>query len=183
LLFNVKITDSNLNGNRKPYCPSAAIVERARQVNEAVLADCVMLPRFEIWSLATETERQLDIVERHVREGKNVLMVSLFVRWLQFSGVLNVIKLASHERGKALGKRLTELVMLCGEMQRGGKIDLKYAESDIVEINRKLDLLIAERGPVSNPAMVEVAAFKVPALLVLPSAADDLSDDVSAVRS
>lgn len=150
--------------------PPAALVERARRVRDAIAADTVPVTRFDIGHLANETERFLDLMARDVRECKNVFCVSLFVRWLQFSGCLNIIALHSETTAKNIHTKFRDLVFECGEMQKGGKIELKYSSSDIAAINQKLDVLmsaLARKVSPSDNATEDVVTAPAP-LLVLP---------------
>jgi len=47
-----------------------------------------------------------------------------------------------------------DLLYECGELFKGGKADPKYAESDIAEINKKLEVLASfiNATPVKNPS-------------------------------
>jgi hypothetical protein len=98
------------------------------------------------------------------RSPTSVLMFSLFVRWLRFSNALELVKFASLTRSEALRKRVDDLISLCGEMNRYGKIDLKYSASDIAEINRKLDVLLSAKFP-DGLASVEAGGRVEPLLL------------------
>jgi hypothetical protein len=150
--------------------PPAALIERAKRVGDAIAADTVSVARFDIGQLANETERFLDQMARDVRECKNVFCVSLFVRWLQFSGCLGIIALHSETTSKNIHKKFRDLIFECGEMQRGGKIELKYSSSDIAEINRKLDVLtsaLARKVSPPDTATEDVVTAPAP-LLVLP---------------
>jgi hypothetical protein len=144
---------------KKPYVPPAALVETAKRVGDAIAADSVAVPRFEIQQLASNSEKMLDSLARDVRECKNVYLVSVFVRWLQWSGVINIVNLGSETAGKNLEKKLRDLIYECGEMQRGGKIDLKYSASDIAEINQKLDVLVLALAKKISPADVAIQDF------------------------
>jgi hypothetical protein len=100
-----------------------------------------------------ETVRYLDSLAREVREGKNVLPAADYGRWLQFSGVLDLLtKFAPPDLDlPPLDRKLADLLQECGEHFRGGRVDAKYAQSDIAEINRKLDLLLSGNArPVSD---------------------------------
>lgn len=91
-----------------------------------------------------ETERYLDDLARSVRECKRVDEASRFARWLVFSGVLEIVKGAPQTALAASQtyQKASNLQMDCGDLFRGGKANAKYAESDIAEINAKLDLLM-----------------------------------------
>ncbi len=112
-----------------------------------------------------ETDRFLDTLAESVREGKRVMEASNFCRWLQFSGVVSLLKENPSPSplrvdGEALRKKLDDLLYECGELFRGGKHDPKYAASDIAEINRKLDLLLSG-GKSSVPQPGELAELKI----------------------
>lgn len=93
--------------------------------------------------IIVETERYLNGLARCVREGKRADEAARYVRWLQFSGIFNLLREEDSFRLQAdvLYKQSEELLAECGELFKGGKVDPRYAESDIVEINRKLDML------------------------------------------
>ena len=121
--------------------------------------------RVTLWTIHRETSRYLDDLAQHVRECKRVDEASRFVRWLQFSGVLKLLEKYQNDQKfssslvvfnpSALRKKSDALLMDCGDLFRGGKANPRYAESDIAEINRKLDLLLP-RSPSSLP-VVEVS--------------------------
>lgn len=97
-----------------------------------------------------ETVNFLDRIAREVREGKNVMLASQFARWLRFSGLIKIF--ADNPSAvpylevdaSIVSTKVEDLIFECGELFRSGKIDPKYAASDIAEINRKLDLLLKE---------------------------------------
>jgi len=100
-----------------------------------------------------------------VAECKRVDEASNFCRWLQFSGVLNILEahpagLPLPVDGKALRKQMDAILFECGELYKGGKHDPKYTTSDIAEINRKLDLLAFHIGRAipSSPPVVTPAS-------------------------
>jgi hypothetical protein len=104
--------------------------------------------RVRLDTVYRETMRTLERLSREVREGKNVLEASTFVRWLNFSGVLELLQLLRQDGQDftALPKKVGELIQECGEQFRGGRVTPKYAESDIAEINRKLDVLLSSNA-------------------------------------
>jgi len=68
-----------------------------------------------------ETEMRLDTYSRRVREGVEVLPASDFARWLQFSGILELLE--AHEmavplRVESLRVKTTDLLFECGEWFR-----------------------------------------------------------------
>jgi hypothetical protein len=132
---------------------------RAYEVAAAlVAADAVFVPRAELRWIASETNRVLDGLARDVRENKNVMLASLYARWVQFSGVLAILERESNSN--ALTKKVDDLLYECGELFRGGKHDPRYAVSDIAEINRKLDLLLLlEDTNKLSPGLVDAVGY------------------------
>jgi len=131
--------------------------------------DTVNLHR--VWS---ETTRFLETIHREVREGKSVMEWSRFGRWLRFSGVLEILeanpqKFPVEVNGKALRAKVEDLLSDCGEKFRTGKADPTYAQSDIADINRKLDIIARHVATISPPAIKtpEVDAATAPALRVI----------------
>jgi len=112
------------------------------------------LSKVELHVLWRETGNRLDTLWQCVREAKRVDEASNFCRWLQFSGVLQLLKRNPADfplqvDGAALERKAKDILSECGELYAGGKHDAKYAASDIAEINRKLDALMSERKPAS----------------------------------
>ena len=103
----------------------------------------VSIPRVDLIWLRNETNGFLKRLARDVREGKNVMLASQFARWLEFSGLLKMLR-AVPGGGEAWG-RVRDLNFLCGELFRNGRADPDYAASDIAEINRKLDVILSQR--------------------------------------
>jgi len=115
--------------------------------------DTVRLHR--IWS---ETTRHVETFQRDAREGKRVLEASIFGRWLRFSGILELLddnpqQFPTVVDGKALRRQVEDLLSDCGEKFKSGKADPTYAQSDIAEINRKLDVIAAHVAKISPPAI------------------------------
>lgn len=123
---------------------SPALLRRAGEVNALIASDSILVTKAELRWIASETHFKLAALSREVREGKNVLYASQFARWLQFSGLVRLLELVSD--GVSIQKELGDLLFECGEIFKGGKVDPKYAASDIAEINRKLDLLLAHES-------------------------------------
>jgi hypothetical protein len=110
------------------------------------VVDEVLLHR--LWA---ESSRVVEQLSRLVAQGKSVDAASLFGRWLVFSGVLEMCEenpqsglLEVH--GRELRVAVKELVSECGDLYRTGKANPRYAETDIAEINRKLDFVMARLG-------------------------------------
>ena len=101
--------------------------------------------RTVISRIYSETVDYLNRLVREVREGKNVLPAADYVRWLQYSGLLELFSrfTLQGQNFPPLDRKLNDLLQECGEHFRGGRVAPKYDTSDIVEINRKLDVLLA----------------------------------------
>jgi hypothetical protein len=105
------------------------------------------LPDHIAHKMYKETLNRLDELARSVREGKHVLEAKDFCSWLQFSGYCMALDLCSNTHkflpvdGKAVRRKIDDLIYDCGEWLKSGKVIPKYAESDIAEINSKLDQL------------------------------------------
>ena len=123
-----------------------------------------------------ETDLRLDTLARQVREAKAVNEASNFCRWLQFSGVMSLLALCPIPEIdlKAFERKLRDIIWDCGELYKGGKANAKYAESDIAEINRKLDLLASQclGGPTVSVAV-----------RISPASQDTASDGESLPRA
>ena len=117
-----------------------------------------------------ETVNRLDSLARDVREAKNVAEASNFAHWLQFSGLLMLFRnnpsTTKHLEvdESMVRKKIDDLIYECGELFRGGKHDPKYAASDIAEINRKLDLLIAGGASKTNEPAVAIGLHEANAV-------------------
>ncbi len=111
----------------------------------------------------SETVNNLERLAREVREGKNVLAAADFVRWLQFSGVLDLFSRYSFpdQNFPPLDRKLADLLQDCGEHFRGGRVVPRYDQSDIAEINRKLDALLAGNVRVVTTVVARVSAAEV----------------------
>jgi len=73
-----------------------------------------------LWS---ETDRRVDSLRKQVAEGVGVDEASNFVRWIQFSGVLQILKSNSVDvplrvDGYGLAAKCDELVFECGQWYR-----------------------------------------------------------------
>ena len=100
-----------------------------------------------------ETCNHLDSLGRHVGEGMNFLEVSLFLRWLEFSGVMELLSrhaLPGQDFG-GLRLKLDDLMARCRPLLQGQRVKNTYSEPDIVSINRKLDDVLAA---LARPATV-----------------------------
>jgi len=130
---------------RQRGSPPGRLTVEAEGVNGRSAA---FLTPVEVYRLWQETDRRIDSLTRSVRECKRVDEASTFSRWLQFSGILEVLERNSCKSvlpvdGRGLRLKVKELVAMCGELYRQGKASARYAESDIAEINRKLDVIAA----------------------------------------
>ena len=83
-------------------------------------------------TLYAETDRRLDAVTREAREGKNLLPAADFANYLRFSGVLQLLtKFAPTDMQlPALDRKISDLLDVCGEHFRGGRVAPTYAASD-----------------------------------------------------
>jgi hypothetical protein len=97
-----------------------------------------------------QSSRKLKELSRDVRECKNVDTASDFSSWLMFSGVCDLLEMFPDlsKDFLQLRKAAKDLHCDCGEIYKcgKGKVQPKYAQSDISEINRKLDILMSERA-------------------------------------
>lgn len=122
---------------------------------------------------------RLETLARSVRENKAVNEASNYCRWLQFCGLINLFKLNPQPPplrvdAAEVTKLLRDILYECGERFRNGKADAKYAESDIAEINRKLDILAAYVGQFAPPVpeqSAETADTVKPVLCVIEGGA------------
>lgn len=155
-----------LSGREKPSGKSALLAERGRTVNALTAADSISVSRAEMRWVASETHRMLDGLSRDVRECKNVMLASLYARWVQFSGLMVLLERGTGD--KTVQKKVEDLLYECGELFRGGKHDPKYAASDIAEINRKLDMLLGcARPAVQDAVALEIEKGRADSELVL----------------
>jgi len=102
--------------------------------------------RVTLQRMYEETARYLESLSRLVHEGKSVSEAANFARWVQFSGLPDLLDRFAlpGQKFPSLSRRLTDLLQECGDHFRGGRVDVKYSESDIAEINRKLDVLLSQ---------------------------------------
>lgn len=102
--------------------------------------------------IVKECDWYLASLARSVRECKRVDEASRFARWLEFSAVLEVLKEypQTHPAADMLRARVVSLGQACGDLYGGGIVRPAYSESDISEINAKLDRLLTEQKPVSQ---------------------------------
>jgi len=106
------------------------------------------LTQLELHQLWRETDRRLDSLIGSVCEIKRVDEASTFSRWLQFTGLLDILERNSNGMplpvdGQGLRRKAKELASMCGDLYRQGKANPQYAQSDIAAINRKLDIIAA----------------------------------------
>jgi len=121
------------------------------------------------YTLGKETERYLDCLAKQVREGIGVDEAANFGRWLQFSGVVEILEPYAQEipmplRPGDLRRKMTDLIYECGDWYS------KHAKSnrprDAYVSQSKLDALemqmarMAEQLEKLSPA-AEVAPLRV----------------------
>lgn len=102
--------------------------------------------RVLLQGMCFETLRYLETLARGVREGKNVDEAANFCRWLQFSGVLELLERYAMpgQDFHSVRRMVSDVILECGERFRGGRVQPTYSESDIAAINRKLDVLLSQ---------------------------------------
>ena len=110
-----------------------------------------------------ETDNYLSSLAQCVREGKRVQEAANYCRWLQFSGVIELLEGSPQPfplmvDGQGTRRKLRDLIQECGELFKGGKHDAKYVASDIAEINRKLDVLTAH---LASPVQVVTDELRI----------------------
>lgn len=115
----------------------------------------VVVPSEMYW-MCKETNAYLDALLAACREGKRVEEASRYCRWLQFSGVIKLLERNPQADplpvdGKAVRRKVADVLDEAAEWLKGGKSVPRYVESDIAQINRKLDELLGERGQRSEP--------------------------------
>ena len=119
-----------------------------------------------------ETDRFLDGLAASVREGKAVEEASNFARWLQFSGVLNLLEKNRQPfplpcNGDELRRKCQDLVQNCAEWTKGGKQPApRYEASDMTAVLAKLETLTKRVEELSPPSTDTAAAGK-PSLHVI----------------
>jgi len=137
---SVSLTPARKSSDRV-HGMSSAQFARLRAIGEDPLIDySATLER-----IYRETCNHLDILARHVGEGKNFLEVSLFLRWLEFSGLPRLLERHAPPGQDFSGLRLKldDLVARCRPLLQGQRVRNAYSEPDIEAINRKLDYLLA----------------------------------------
>jgi len=142
-----------------------------------VQGEALLITEVDLSWLWKETHGRLERLARCVRECKQVTEASDFCRWLQFSGLPKIFK--AHPQAEpfrvdhaVIDAQIREILFECGELFRKGKADPQYSESDIAEINRKLDIIAAHVSKFTPP----LAATTGPGnALILSGAEPDLT--------
>jgi len=117
-----------------------------------------MLTGLQLHKLWRETNNYVERLTSDARECKGVNAASDFVRWLQWTGLLQVLLACESPmplpvRGADLKLKVKKRNETCNELYQDGKATPRYTESDIAEINRKLDLIaahVATTLPITN---------------------------------
>ena len=119
----------------------------------SIAQDPVLDYRTTLARIHRETINHLDSLGRHAGEGKNVLEVSFFCRWLVFSGVIDLLeKHALPEQDfTGLTAKVDALQAVCRPHLQGQSVKKVYSEPDITLISEKLDTLLAA---VARPVVV-----------------------------
>ncbi len=89
--------------------------------------------------LAKETKNKLGSFIDRVKKGVNVVPASEFVRWLNFSGISDLVL---SEDGKEIRDLAAELKVLCNQYFRQAGTSEETEEKQVPMVNRKLDVLI-----------------------------------------
>jgi len=106
----------------------------------------IVISEVDLHWLWKETHAKLETHARLVRECKEVMEAANFCRWLQFCGLAKIFKAHPQSdpfRVAAIDAQIRDILFECGELFRKGKADPQYTQSDIAEINRKLDIIAA----------------------------------------
>lgn len=124
-----------------PARTCSARVARLRAIGQ----DPVIDYRVTLQRIFDETCSHLDALGRHAGEGKNFVEVSLFLRWLEFSGVMELLSrhAAPGQDFSGLRLKLDNLTARCRPLLQGQRVANQYSEPDITAINRKLDNVLA----------------------------------------
>lgn len=101
-----------------------------------------------------ETVTRLNVLQGRAREGKNVQEASEFARWLRFSGLIKLFESNPQPEPKQVDAKVVEklidgILSDCADQWRSRNGDVKYSESDIAEISRKLDIIAAQVAKIS----------------------------------
>jgi len=132
-------------GETPPWVKAGLSFDKWSQLR-AIGEDSELGYRVTLQRICSESFRYLESLARDAREGKHVFEAANFCRWLRFSGVTDLLERYAMpgQNFSTLSKAVDDLISDCGEQFRGGKVLPKYSESDIAEINRKLDVLLSQ---------------------------------------
>jgi|SRR5579883_2308088 len=102
-----------------------------------------------------ETVNRLDVLHGRVREGTFTQEASEFARWLRMSGVVKLFKdnPAPEPRqvdAQVVEKKIGDILDECANQWRSRNGDVKYTESEVVAISRKLDIIAAHVAKLSQ---------------------------------
>lgn len=150
---------------KAPWVKSGMSFERYMKLR-AIGEDSELGYRVTLERICSETCRYLETLGREVREGKNVVEAANFARWLRFSGVLDLFSRYAlpDQTFPAFERKIVDLLDACGEHFRGGRTVPNYDQSDIAEISRKLDVLLAVNArPVVTTVVTQVRTLPEPA--------------------
>jgi hypothetical protein len=141
--------------------------------------------RVTVRGIFAESDRYLDSLMLLAREGKHVETVSIFCRWLRFSGVLTLRKFLPDEVLPDLERKLADLLQECAPYLQGGRVVPSVPLSELEALNAKLDAVLAAvarpvsltakaglSGPrsQSDPAVFAADSRTVPGILPVPAA-------------
>jgi hypothetical protein len=136
---------SSVIGEVPPWTKAGLSYERYQKLR-SIGDDTQLAYRVNLQTISAETLRYLGTLARGVHENKNVTEAANFLRWLQFSGVLELLERYAMpgQDFRSLRGKVSELILECGERFRGGHQEANYSQSDIEAINRKLDVLLSQ---------------------------------------
>ena len=128
----------------------------------------IVIDAVRLHVLWRETSNRVNHYEKLVRESTSVDECSNFLRWLQFSGVLDILKNNPQPKplpvdGMELQLKVNDLIDACGEVFKkwGHKAPPPtYRKTDIDEIKEQLALLSARLPALSTPS----PAIQVPVI-------------------
>jgi hypothetical protein len=127
-----------------------------------------------IWK---ETDRKLDVLGVRVREGVEVLVASDFVRWLEFSGLIQLFEENPWDGdmrvdGKQIREKVEALIYDCGEWFRLHENSfrprgLEIPRCEMEKVNRRLEQIEEHLSKLSPPE-THTAPVVPAALHVMP---------------
>ena len=103
-----------------------------------------------------ETISRLNTLSRRVSEGKDVLAASEFCRWLQFSGIIPLLKANSNSEppplkvdGSFLEWKVEDLLQSCNQYFATGHVSGNLSAAYLQSLHEKIDLMAGYLGKLS----------------------------------